>query len=296
MRYFENKSFTIKEIEDSFAIIDIATGGNVISSVYNTKNPKDTLFEIAKEFETEINKALFSYESRPIVLCNKENAAFVFSGFTASSGMYLIAIPNVSLRSVAFALNNELFGEVLTFGEFPEITRVSRKMREDAQRLKRWFDIFDLSFRPKTEKGSPVFHELLRSRILNISEFIGVDPRIVTVGQISESEKFDFGLFLAFVTVMLMLARKRSRDIIMISIGEDSHGIFVNVSFSFQGQNPRYDKEILAFRGMLDRKRVFFEAFERDGSILIQCSPIIEDWSLLGLKTPDGEETEFELT
>jgi hypothetical protein len=298
MNFTDDKNIVKKEISDNFAIVDLSTGGRILSSVCNIKKSSEAYgFDIMSDFEAELNKALFSYESRPILLSDKESFAFVVTGFTASSGMYLTAIPDISPRSVAFAIKNKILGDVFVLGELPEFTRVSKRMKEEAQILKEWLCSLESCFGACNENYSSVFDKLLRDRILNIARYVGVNARIVTVEELSGKENFDFGLFLAFVTVMLMLARVRSRDnFAMISIGEDSHGMFVSIDFSFDGQDPRYDRELLVFKGMADRKRVLFEAIEKDEVISVKCSPIIEDWSLLEVKVPDNEEMEFELT
>lgn len=292
--------FMQRELTDSFAVVDITTGGNIVSFVCNPKNSfytEDNLFDILHGFEDKLNKALFSYESRPILLGDKENIAFVLPNFTASTGMYLVAVPNVSPRSASFAIQSGSLDDILVLGELAAFTRVSKRMREEAKMLKGWLDGSYRCFALRGENDSQVFDEFLRSRISSISEYVGVNARIVTVDKVRENKNFDLGLFLAFVTVMLMFARMRSRDnSVLVSIGEDDHGIFVSVDLSFDSQVLRYDREMLVFKGMVDRKRVLFEAIEKNDSISIKISPIIEDWSLLELKVPDNEETEFELT
>ncbi len=298
MNFTDGQIIIKKEISDSFAVADLSTGGRILASVCNIKKNSEIYgFDITDDFKTELDQALFSYENRPILLSGKENIAFVMTGFTASSGMYLVAIPDISPRSVAFSIESGILSDVFVIGELSEYTRVSKRMKEDAQRLSEWLCTLDVCFGPRSENDSTVFDKMLRDRILNIAQYVGVNARIVAVEEVIEKENFDFGLFLAFVTVMLMLAHIRSRDnFAMISIGENDHGIFVSVDFSFDGQDPRYEREVLVFKSMADRKRVLFEAIEKNDAISIKCSPIIEDWSLLEVKVPDNEEVEFELT
>lgn len=209
----------------SLAVIDISSGGNVISCIRNTKNSFDAndLIDITHRFEDKLNKLLFSYESRPILLCDKENIAVVVPSFTASTGMYILAVPNVSARAVSFALRSGMVDDALILGEFAEYTRVSKRMREEAKILRKWIDELCLCFFPPNENESAVFDEFLRSRISSISEHVGVYARIVNVGSVRETENFDLGLFSAFVTVMLILARKYSRDgAALVSIGKNT--------------------------------------------------------------------------
>ena len=289
-----------RELTDSFAVIDLTSGGNVVSFVCNTKNGlrKNDLLDMAHSFEDELNKALLSYESRPILLNAKENIAFVFPSFFASSGMYILAVPNVSQRAVSFAIQSGLLGDVLIFGELSQnVIRASKRTKEEATLLKNWLDGFCTCYAPRNTNDGLSFDRYLRLCIERIAEYVGVHARIVAVDNVSENEKFDVGLFSAFVTVMLMLVRIRSRDeSALISIGDDEHGLFVSIDLSLDGDDARYDREMIVFKGMVDRKRVLFEAIEKDAILSVKCSPIIEDWSLLELKVPDNDEMEFELT
>lgn len=284
---------------DILAVVDISSGVNIVSFVCDTKKSFDenALLDIVQSFEADLNKALFSYESRPILLSDEENVAFVLPSFTASSGMYLLAVPNVSQKAVAYALQEGYLGDVLVLGELAEFERASKRMREEAKLLKEWLCGLCFCFSLNSENEDQSFDEFLRLRISSISEYVGVNARIVTVGNVRETENFDLGLFTAFVTVMLMLARDYSRDkSVLISIGEEEQRLFVSLDFSFDGQDPRYDRGMLAFKVMVDRKRVLFETFEKNEAISVKISPIIEDWSLLELKVPDNDEMEFELT
>ncbi len=284
---------------DILAVVDISSGGNVVSFVCNTKKSSDAnyLLDIVHEFEDELNKALFSYELRPILFSDKENIAFVLPSFTASSGMYLLAVPNVSQRAVAFALENGFLGDVLVLGELAEFDRASKRMREDAKLLRDWLLGLYFCFALRGESDDRNFDEFLRLRISSIAEHVGVNTRIVSLGDVRETENFDLGLFSAFVTIMLMLAREYSRDeSVLVSISEEGKRLFVSVDFSFDEQAPLYDRGMIAFKGMVERKRVLFETVEKNNTISIRISPIIEDWSLLELKVPDNDEMEFELT
>ena len=300
MSFFDNDDIIKRDMTDSFAVIDLSMGGHIVLSINNTNEHSKTdefWVRITQSFEKELNKVIFSYETRPILLSDKESVVFVVTGFTASSGMYLAAAPSVSHKAIAFAVQSDMLGDILVFGELPAFTRVSKRMREEAQLLKEWLCNLERCFGQRGENDSSVFAEMLRDRISYIARYVGVDARTVKVGQIKEKENFDFGLFVSFVTVMLMLVRGCSNDnSVMVSIGEDGHGIFVGVDFYFEDQDLRYTKEMLIFQGMASRKRLLFEAIDKNKAMSIKFSPIIEDWSLLEVKVPDNEETEFELT
>lgn len=300
MNYLYEQWIKTRKTTDGLAIVDLSTLGNVVSIISESgkrSNIEHFLFDVIPIFEDELQKKIFSYETRTILICDGESFAFIVPSFTFSSGMYILAVPSVSLRAVSFAIKSGMLGDILTLGEIPEYARVSKLARSESHTLKEWLCCFEECFGARLENDHRNSGDIIRERIMSIADFVGVDVRSVIIDDIKETEKFDFGLFTSFITVTLMQVFRRSCDKgAMIKIGSDDHGIFIKVDFKFEKYSPRYDGELVAIKGIADRKRVLFEILEESEKVSVRFFPIIEDWSLLEVKVPDEEEVEFELT
>lgn len=286
--------------QDSAAVFWILKGDVALISKDDVKGKRSAknIFKKADQcLINQLEEMLLLYESAPIALCLPDDIAFVIPSFMRSSGLYIAAIPSLPARSAAWAIENGLLGDIKIIGEPISCKRASVGIREQAEMLSEWlkellecYGVIDID----TELD---LSECIRMRALMIAEHMGISVRAVTVGDIRADERLDLGLFTSFMTVLLASAKLRSSDSsAVISIGEDTHGMYAQIDFLFEGQSPRYDRELVALHGIADRKRILFEVLDTDQSFSVRFSPVIEDWSLLEIKTPDGEELEFELT
>ena len=295
-----NASCVDDKIEDSIAAFWVSVRDSSIASRSNGRfkcEARDFLKKVDKETINKLEDLLFAYESEPIAIFLNECAAFAVPSFMRAGGLYMIVIPNVSVKAVAFAIDNGMLGDIKVIGEPAGYKYVSGAMRKDARMLSVWLSELRDGYGIIELDGGVPLGELMRKRIQMIAEHIGISARAVTVGEIAEDERLDLALFISFVTVMLLLAKARSCDgSVAVNIGEDSHGAYVRMAFEYDGRTPRYDVEAEILHGIADKKRILFEVIEDEQIFSVRFSPIIEDWSLLEVKLPDDEELEFELT
>lgn len=288
------------KMTDSIAAFWISMRERNVTSRSNGRfkfNARDFLKKADRETINKLEELLFAYESEPIAIFLNDEIAFAIPSFMRAGGLYMIVIPSVSAKAVAFAIDKGMLGDIKVIGEPAGYKYAGGVMRKEARMLSVWLDGIRESYGIiELDDGEPL-GKLIRERIQMIAEHIGISARAVTVGEIAEDKRLDLSLLISFVTVMLSLAKARSCDSsAIVTVGEDSHGAYVRIAFEYDGRSPRYDVEAEVLHGIADKKRILFEVLDDEQIFSVRFSPVIEDWSLLEIKTPDDEELEFELT
>ena len=290
----DNRAVTIG---DSIAVYGFFAGDRAIFDRNCEGVSARAIFDAADASEIdELKRLILSYETCPIVLSTSCGIAFVIPSFSWSCGLFAIYAPCVYRKAIELAISKNMLGEVRVVGKRVRRIRYSDELFGQAQALSKWLTGMTECYCAIDSRCLENISEFARTRAEKIAEHIGVRIRVLTIGSIKDDERIDMGVFTAFVTIILEFIKARFADArAVISIYENDGVMCSQIEFNADGACLQNEREILLLRSIADKNRIDFMAFSEDGVFKMRFSPVIYDWSLLGIKTPDGEDLEFEL-
>ncbi len=126
---------------------------------------------------------------------------------------------------------------------------------------------------------------VLADRVEFLSRFLGfpiswrVRTKVINYGEVDE------GLFLAYVTVILTMAKQDpTLKQAVFSLEERSYGCSVSVMLNGMKRGKKHPEDLFWMDHLASKKRVLFELTPLPNGLFLKFSPMSMDWSYLGLK------------
>ena len=292
---------------DNLYISSLASDNSVILS--RRKDEKHPLGSSLSDMfdakaQADIQKYAVSFSARPLLTASLTGPAIIFNFLYHSTLTLVTSFPEVD-RDTALLYATETDSLIIADSLKDRIAYCEK----NSDRTKYFIldRILQSTHTPLLKAAT--FIPLLSKDILGdmltqaqmISEMCGCALEISKEGSLTRSSgercaaEIDFPLYTAALTILLLLARRFSKDRsarIMLVTKEESP--FVTVSFEpvkneLQSDNNRFTKELFEIRSVFQKLKALFYTAD-DGAVFSVCfSPVRTDWSLLGIKTPDGK-------
>lgn len=126
---------------------------------------------------------------------------------------------------------------------------------------------------------------ILSDRVEAISRFLDVPISWRTRTKVMNYGEVDEGLFLAYVTVILTMAKDEpSLSGAVFSLEERSYGCSVSVMLDGMRRGRKHPEDLFWMDHLASKKRIVFELTKLPDGLFLKFSPMSRDWSYLGLK------------
>ncbi len=257
--YIEKLKIQNKIYSDDLYLIDGAMGATVISSRCGAGGLDlgDSLLKILDVEEADkLQKYLTSFSAEPFTLKTTLGDATVYGATYPSSLLFVV-------RFQRSEHNND--------EDYPSLLSALC----DPKRFLCGFDEFS---------GERMLEEAeLLSLLCGCPLDISLKNNFVYEEE--PTAELDFALYVAFVTALLLYARKEAKERcakLNIEINEKSP--LVSLSLEPMSSPERTPRELLSLLSIAERLNIQFYTASENGILTVSFSPLRKDWSLLGIK------------
>ncbi len=276
-----------------YYIYDLANNGSLVTyaaSAYKGKKAEGLFDALLESDRQEWETYLKSYCMTPAIADTCMGPAIVLPYLMPAASLVMVCIPRVKRNDlIKLALRDPsqpiLLGEGMRSVERGRLHDASGEMREE---YGEFMKLVRLGYGNAVYGTLPIPGDvggLLCERLQALSRLLDYPVRIKCASRIMNYGEVDVGYFLAYLTVMLSMAKMDLPEgEVAVTLEEKSYGCSVSVMLSGWKRIQRTPTDVLWMDVIASRKRILFEVTVMPDGVFFHFSPMSKDWSYLGLK------------
>ncbi|MBR2354278.1 MAG: hypothetical protein IKA76_07255 [Clostridia bacterium] len=276
-----------------YYVYDLANGGRLVfcsASSYKRTQAEGLLESLSAEDRREWEEYLKSYRMIPAIAKTCMGVAVVLPYLMPSASLFMVCIPSIKQSDFCkLALRDPehpiLLGEEMrcaSKGRLHDPTgELTERYHAFMKQIERCYGHAEYGARPVPEEIDGILEE----RIRELSEFLEVPVHISHREKIMNYGEVEEGFFLAYVTMLLTLAKNDlPKGEVSFALEEKSYGCSVSVMLCGWNRIRRVPTDVLWMDYIASKKRILLDVTPLPNGLMIRFSPMSKDWAILGLK------------
>ena len=279
---------------DDVYVFDMSLDGKIITA--RAPHERERIGEsflgyLSSDMREQLREYLFSYDMTPIVVDTSIGVAIVIPALMPSAALGIAVVPSIKRETILrllwrIELCRDWISEELSGECTGRMTSDMKRYEEYVIKLVRDIEECFVDEDDKINITGALMNGRLEEKLIRFSDFVGCPVNLGIRHDIENRGKFDTGLYSAYVLVMLMFVRRISRRreaTVHFDMGERCP--YIEVVIESTDFDVKASSEYMWIRSVADRNNMIFHSIDQSDRVMVSFSPIIGDWSKIGVKS-----------